>query len=481
MDTEAFQHYLSDTSRRAAPLAGGFDGAAGGAPCGDLVRLSLEVRDGSIARVSFDAEGCGAAAAAAAAAAELADDADVLDAARIDADAIATELGGLGPQGRHAADLAADALHRALASAAGAGTGLAPPPARGERVLVALSGGVDSAVAALRERERGAEVVAVTLKLWADQRTDATRSCCSPLAVLGARRLAHSLDMAHFTLDLEADFRARVVDEFIAGYRAGRTPNPCVICNGELRIDAMLDLARRLGCSALATGHYARLADDGDGPLLRAAADAAKDQTYMLSGLRPESLARLRFPLAELTKPEVRELAAAAGLPVASKAESQDLCFLAGEGKRSFLARHGGLAERPGAIVDRGGRRLGEHRGHHEFTVGQRRGIGVGGSEPLYVLRTDAAANEIVVGTREELARRRVHVREATLHRPGGRVDRVRLRYHSKPLACELPRVPAGDHERLELELAEPAYGVAPGQTACLMSGDVVVGRATIA
>ena len=226
-------------------------------------------------------------------------------------------------------------------------------------MLVALSGGVDSAVAALRERERGAEVVAVTLKLWADQRTDATRSCCSPLAVLGARRLAHSLDMAHFTLDLEADFRAEVVDEFIAGYRAGRTPNPCVICNGELRIDAMLDLARRLGCSALATGHYARLADDGDGPLLRAAADAAKDQTYMLSGLRPESLARLRFPLAELTKPEVRELAAAAGLPVASKAESQDLCFLAGEGKRSFLARHGGLAGRPGAIVDRGGRRLG--------------------------------------------------------------------------------------------------------------------------
>ena len=266
MDTEAFQHYLSDTSRRAAPLADGFDGAAGGAPCGDLVRLSLEVRDGSIARVSFDAEGCGAAAAAAAAAAELADDADVLDAARIDADAIATELGGLGPQGRHAADLAADALHRALASAAGAVPGLAPPPARGERVLVALSGGVDSAVAALRERERGAEVVAVTLKLWADQRTDATRSCCSPLAVLGARRLAHSLDMAHLTLDLEADFRAQVVDEFIAGYRAGRTPNPCVICNGELRIDAMLDLARRLGCSALATGHYAGSSTTATGP-----------------------------------------------------------------------------------------------------------------------------------------------------------------------------------------------------------------------
>jgi len=254
-----------------------------------------------------------------------------------------------------------------------------------------------------------------------------------------------------------------------------------VVCNGELRIDAMLGLAGRLGCSALATGHYARLADDGQGPLLAAAADAAKDQTYMLSGLAPASLARLRFPLAELTKPEVRELAARAALPVASKAESQDLCFLAGEGKRAFLARHGGLGERPGEIVDSAGRRLGSHRGHHEYTVGQRRGIGLGGPEPLYVLATDAESNTVVVGSREELATRRVRVREATLHRPGGQVDRVRLRYHAPALACELPGVPAGEHPELDLELAEAAHGVAPGQTACLMSGDVVVGRATIA
>jgi tRNA-specific 2-thiouridylase len=481
MDHEAMDLYLRDSSHRGAALSGGFDGAAGGAPCGDLVRLSVVLERGRVARVSFDAEGCATVNAAAAAAAEFADGEPALDLARIGPDEIAAALGGIGPQGRHAAELAADALHRALAAAAGSETALATPPASGERVLVALSGGVDSAVAALRERERGAEVVAVTLKLWADRRTDATRSCCSPLAVLGARELAHSLGIAHFTLDLEADFRARVVDGFVSGYRAGRTPNPCVICNGELRIDAMLALADRLGCSALATGHYARLVDDGEGPLLTAAADPAKDQTYMLSGLRPASLARLRFPLAELTKPEVRALAAEAGLPVAAKAESQDLCFLAGEGKRGFLARNGGLSERPGPIVDRRGRRLGEHRGHHEFTVGQRRGIGLGGPEPLYVLATDARANEVMVGTREDLARRRVRVREATLHRPGGRVDRVRLRYHAKPLACELPGVPAGRHDELELELAEPAHGVAPGQTACLMSGDVVVGRATIA
>jgi tRNA-specific 2-thiouridylase len=177
----------------------------------------------------------------------------------------------------------------------------------------------------------------------------------------------------------------------------------------------------------------------------------------------------------------VRELADAAGLEVASKAESQDLCFLAGEGKRSFLERHAGLGDRPGPIVDRRGRALGRHRGHHAYTVGQRRGLGVGGAEPLYVLATDAATNTVVAGSREELAIRRVRVREATLHRPGGRVDRVLLRYHSRAIECELPPVGAGEHEALEIELAEPAYGVAPGQTACLLAGDLVVGRATIA
>ena len=480
-DRETLQLYLDDESRRGAPLPSGFDGAAGGAPCGDLIRVSIEISKGSIARASFDAEGCATARAAGAAVAELADGAALFDAGRVGPGEVAATLGGVGLQGRHAVELAADALHRALAAAAGSGLSLAPEPAAGERVLVALSGGVDSAVAALRERERGVEVVAVTLKLWADRHTDAARSCCSPAAVLGARSVAHQLGIPHFTLDLEDVFRERVVGAFVDGYRAGRTPNPCVICNGELRLDAMLALAGRLGCSALATGHYARIVDDGDGPLLAAAADPAKDQTYMLSGLRPASLARLRFPLAELGKPRVRELAAEAGLAVASKAESQDLCFLAGEGKRSFLARHGGLGDRPGPIVDTAGRRRGTHRGQHEFTVGQRRGLGLGGSEPLYVLATDGESNRVTVGGREQLARERVRVRGATLHRPSNQVDRVVLRYHSRPLPCELGDVGAGEHEELELALGEPAYGVAPGQTACLLSGDVVVGRATIA
>ena len=188
MDSEAFEHYLRDASRRGSPCSGGFDGAAGGSACGDLVRVSLAIEGGRVSRASYEAEGCATLTAAGAAATALAEVGTVLDAALIDADLIAAELGGIGSQGRHAVELAADALHRALAAAAGSGHELAATPPSGERVLVALSGGVDSAVAALLERERGAEVVAVTLKLWADRRTDAARSCCSPLAVLGARR-----------------------------------------------------------------------------------------------------------------------------------------------------------------------------------------------------------------------------------------------------------------------------------------------------
>lgn len=474
---ELFEQYLADMGRRGPAPNGSFSGSAGGAPCGDLVRLSLVAYEGRIDRITFDCEGCAATGAAAAAVAELSEGSAVLEAAGIGPDQIEEALGGLEPTHRHAAVLAADALHRALSALAGSGNLLADRPAQGERVLVALSGGVDSAVAALREREDGRDVVAVTLKLWADQRADGEQSCCSPEAVLGARRVAHSLGIPHLTLDLEREFRAGVVGPFLRGYAEGLTPNPCVLCNGELRIDAMIALADRLGASKLATGHYARIADDGEGPLLSAAADGAKDQTYMLSGLRPESLERLSFPLAELTKPEVRGQAEEAGLEVAGRAESQDLCFLAGQGKREFLRIHAGLEDRRGEVVDRSGRRLGEHGGHHNFTVGQRRGLGVGGGQPLYVLATDAAANRVVAGTRDELAIERVRIRGARLNRPAERVDGVRLRYHSPRRAC---RVEANGGGEAIVALAEPVDRVAPGQVACLLEGDVVIGHGTI-
>jgi tRNA-uridine 2-sulfurtransferase len=482
MTGDLLEHYLSDETRRRAAPDDAFTGAAGGAPCGDLVRVSLEVSGGRVAAASFDAEGCAASRAAGAAVADLAEGESVLAAALIGSEDVAEALGGLTPQGAHAAGLAADALHRALAAAASSGERLAAAPYHGRRTLVAMSGGVDSAVAALCERARGAEVVAVTLKLWHDQRTDGTRSCCSPEAVLGARALAHSLGIAHLTLDLEEDFRRAVVGEFVAGYRAGRTPNPCVICNGEVRIAAMVGLAERLGAAHLATGHYARIVDDGEGPLLAPAADLAKDQSYMLAALPPRLLAKLSFPLAERTKPEVRGIAAEHELAVARKPDSQDLCFLAGQGKRTFLRRHGGLGDRDGDVLDRSGQRLGRHRGHHHFTVGQRRGIGVSGPEPLYVLGTDAGANTVTVGTRADLATTEVGLRDATLRRDAERVDRVRLRYHSAAIGCRVKeRAGAGGHERLTLRLDESVHGAAPGQTACLMAGEAIVGHATIA
>ena len=481
MDRELLEHYLSDESRRGAPAEGAFTGAAGGAACGDLARLSFRVEDERIAAVSFDAEGCGATKAATAAVAETIDGAPVLDAATLDVDAVEAAIGGLTPAKRHAAVLAADALHRALSTASASSLSLAKVSQSRERVAVAMSGGVDSAVAALLERERGAEVVGITVKLWADPDTDGAKACCSPEAVLGARGLAHSLGIPHFTLDLEEEFRRRVVARFIDGYAAGSTPNPCVLCNGEVRLAAMIDLAERVGADRLITGHYARIVEDAEGPLLAAAADVAKDQSYMLAALPPDLLGRLAFPLTELTKPEVREIAERHGLSVARKAESQDLCFLAGQGKRGFLRRHGGLSDREGDVLDRGGRAVGRHRGHHNFTVGQRRGIGVSAPEPLYVVATDAAANTVTVGTREDIETRRVRVRDAVLHRDGDRVDAVRLRYHSPALPASVAAAEPGRHAALEVELGEEFVGASPGQTAVLMEGETIVGHGTIA
>jgi tRNA-uridine 2-sulfurtransferase len=500
MERELFEHYLTDESRLGPAVDGAFTGAAGGAACGDLSRISILVADGRIESVTFDAEGCGATRAATAAVAEMIDGSLVLEAALIDIDTVDEAIGGLTPAKRHAAQLAADAVHRALSGAAssslplaaGSGTGGPPeePPRnlrrRGAsrpspRVAVAMSGGVDSAVAALLAREEGAEVVGITVKLWSDPETDGAKACCSPEAVLGARALAHQLGIPHFTLDLEEDFRRRVVDRFVGGYAEGRTPNPCILCNGEVRLAAMIDLAERVGAERLLTGHYARIVEDADGPLLATAADQAKDQSYMLAALPPELLRRLGFPLTELTKPEVREIAARHNLAVARKAESQDLCFLAGQGKRGFLRRHGGLGEREGAIVDSAGRTLGRHRGHHDFTVGQRRGTGVSANVPLYVLATDAETNTVTVGTRAELEKRSVRVRDAVLYRDGSEVDAVKLRYRSRALPAGLSAAGKGRHPSLEVELGEAFAGVAPGQTAVLMAGDRIVGHGTIA
>jgi tRNA-specific 2-thiouridylase len=436
----------------------------------------------------------------------------LLEAARVGVEQIEGELGGLSVAKRHAAELAADALHRALGGAVRGSAVLAPVAGR---TLVAMSGGVDSAVAALIVTREGAQAVGITLELWSDAENDGEASCCSAQAVRGAREVAHDLGMAHLSIDLRAEFRAGVVDPWLTDHGAGETPNPCVRCNGNVRLDAMLELAGRLGAQTLATGHYARVVEElpaadieesrpanteefrpadttrsgyraaamTDTPiqLLRIATDPGKDQSYVLAALAPESLARMRFPLGAMHKAQVRELAVTAGLAVARRRDSQDLCFLAGTGQGAFLERHGGLGDRPGRIVDREGSVLGEHRGAHAFTIGQRHGLGIGGRDPLYVIETDTVKNTVTVGPRTELLCAGVRVREVTLHREGGCVDGVRVRSHGRRFPCRLSgEAGAGRHAQLSVELETPAERTAPGQFACLYAGDVIVGYGTI-
>jgi tRNA-specific 2-thiouridylase len=481
VDRLALEHHLTSPQGLGHVPGEDYTVTVDGGACCDRIRFSVALDGARVIDAGFDAEGCGSATAAGSAAVSLVRGRSILDAARIGAPEIAAELGGLSPGKHHAAELAADALARALGAAARSGARLQRPAAG--RNLVAMSGGVDSAVAALLESRSGGAPVAVTLELWADAENDALRSCCSSSAVAQARSLAHSVGLPHFTIDLRDEFRAGVVEPFIAGYAGGETPNPCVGCNGHVRLDAMLELADRLGCDGLATGHYARVTDQDhpDGPLLQVPVDVAKDQTYMLAALSPRSLRRMRFPLGELTKPAVRDVAAQAGLPVASKADSQDLCFLAGTTRARFLARHGQIGDRPGVIVDTTGAVLAEHRGQHNFTVGQRRGIGIASDQPLYVLEKDRDSNRVVVGPRSALTRRTVKLRSVRLHRAGARVDRVKLRYRARALPARLPDgTDAGRHSTLAVHLEVPVDGAAPGQLACLMDGELVVGWGTI-
>ena len=360
--------------------------------------------------------------------------------------------------------LAADAVANAIASVFRA----TPRPGR---VAVAMSGGVDSAVALLRA---GPDAVGVTLRLWLDPAGPTSeRACCSPDAVVRARETCHALGLPHVTLDLREAFRDAVVRPFVDGYAAGLTPNPCMRCNGAFRFDRLLDFARRAGADVLWTGHYARIAERDGRRLVARAADPAKDQSYMLATVDPAMLEHVAFPLGTSTKEKVRAEAAAAGLAVARRPESQEACFLAGGDYRSFLARSG-VGATPGPIVDEAGRELGRHAGIWHFTPGQRRGLGVASAEPLYALRTDAVSNVLVVGPRTALGARRVTA-EGALHVPVERAE-AKLRYRSAPIAAAVEPIEGG----FALELDDPAEAVAPGQVAVLYDGDAVVGAGVI-
>ena len=339
------------------------------------------------------------------------------------------------------------------------------------RIAVAMSGGVDSAVALHRA---GPEAIGVTLRLWQDPAAaDTERACCSPAAVAAARAACHALGVPHVTLDLREEFKSAIVDPFTLAYEAGETPNPCMRCNGAFRFDELVAFADRAGADELWTGHYARIVVRDGVRLVCRAVDERKDQSYMLAAVDPGLLERVRFPLGEQTKDATRSEAAGAGLAAATRPESQEACFLGGDDYRAFLERQG-LRSAEGVIVDTQGATIGSHDGYWRFTPGQRRGLRMNASRRLYVVGTDAATNTVTVGTRERLATTAVRAR-GRLYLPVV-AGEAKLRYRSAPVSATVTTTEDG----FSLELLEPVHGVARGQVAVLYDNDAVVGSGVI-
>ena len=345
------------------------------------------------------------------------------------------------------------------------------------RALVAMSGGVDSSVAAALVKEEGWEVLGVTMKLWKGPGGEApTAGCCTVSDAEDARRVAAQLDIPYYVWDYTSEFMSGVVDGFIDDYISGRTPNPCVECNRTVKFSRLLAHADALDCDTVVTGHYARIEREGDRFRLRRGVDPAKDQSYVVSMLGQEQLARLWFPVGELTKTETRHIAADLGIRTAAKPDSQDICFVGQGDYRDFLAAQG-VNPAPGPIVDRDGAMLGVHHGITNFTIGQRRGLGVAVGEPRYVIGIDPGTSTIMIGTKEELGVSRVVLTTVSwVHGPVTGSLLAQYRAHGKAVEADVAKA-AGT---VRVTFSEPQLAVSRGQTLALYRGDEVVGGGII-
>lgn len=350
------------------------------------------------------------------------------------------------------------------------------------RVVVAMSGGVDSSVAAALLQQQGYEVIGMMLRLWSEPGREASNRCCTPDAMALARRVAARLEIPFYAVDAQQVFYETVVQSFVDGYAQGTTPNPCLACNRSIRWEFLLGRALTLGADFMATGHYAGLRRDPAGPVqLLRAVDEAKDQSYVLHVLGQDQLRHALFPLGDYTKQAARELARRLVLPVAERADSQDLCFLGGDDYRAFLQRRAPHLEQPGPVEDPSGRTLGEHRGLSFYTIGQRKGLGVASRVPLYVLGKDLARNALVVGPAEALGRAELlagpvnwiagQPPEASFHAT------VKIRYKAHPAPGIVTPLNGG---QARVVFDQPLRDITPGQAAVFYQGDVCLGGGII-
>ncbi len=355
-------------------------------------------------------------------------------------------------------------------------------PENRQTVVVAMSGGVDSSVAAALLLEQGYRVIGVMLRLWSEPGREDSNRCCTPDAMAQARRVAAKLGFPFYPLDARQAFKNRVVSYFLDGYAQGVTPNPCLVCNRHIRWGMLFDYALSLGADFMATGHYARLRRDDTGrvQLLRGV-DQAKDQSYVLHVLQQEQLQRALFPVGEYTKPEVRQIAQRFGLLVAQRPDSQDLCFLAGDDYRDFLLRHQPQVASPGPILTRQGELLGEHRGLAFYTIGQRKGLGIAAPQPLYVLEKDIARNALVVGSEDELGSSALLASEVNWldgsPPPGAFQAAVKIRYKAADAPAEVTPMPG---RRAAVRFQQPLRDITPGQAAVFYQGERVLGGGII-
>lgn len=475
-------HFLNPQNVGRISDADGVGSAGNLRDCGDFIELFIKASGDRITDISFLATGCPASIASASVTTEMAKDKSIYKAAMIDDLVVDKALGGLAEDKKTCSNLGVSALRGALEDYVSSGRFRGVPIVE-NRIAVAMSGGVDSSTAAAILRRDGYDVIGLTMRLHDSHDDYSHKNCCSPSDLADAAAVAVKIGFPHFGLNFKAIFKEKVIDNFLNAYVSGSTPNPCMECNRKLKFTALIEKANVLGASFVATGHYVRiLHDDNSGRyLIKKAVDAVKDQSYMFWAAGQDVLSRFRTPLGDYIKPDIRKIAAGMGLAVATKSESQEICFIPDNDYRKFLISSNKSAPRPGPILDKAGNIVGTHRGLPFYTVGQRRGLGISNEKPLYVIKIDVDNNCLIVGEINDFDTVSLIAKESNFvlfdRLESDYEVEVKFRYNMEPVAATLRPI---DDKRFLVEFREKQMGVAPGQSVVAYQGDLLVGGGVI-